>query len=84
MRRRLYIAIHICVFVALSFDFANAGIQSQAPDSITGRILGDDGHPIVNASIVAYPVRRELRLPPGQALSDDDGNFRITRLAAGD
>ena len=38
----------------ISLTFIGAAQQKPAADSITGRVLGDDGNPLVNASVSAF------------------------------
>lgn len=52
---------------------------SEGPrGSITGRVLGDDGRPVMNASIVVFGVGASA--PPTGDTTDADGKFRINGL----
>jgi carboxypeptidase family protein len=62
--------------------------QAPAPSSeasaITGRILGDDGRPLVNAKVSANEV--DARGPnriSRTAAANDEGKFRLTKLPPG-
>jgi 5-hydroxyisourate hydrolase-like protein (transthyretin family) len=65
-------------------------VAQQAPDPspgtgvITGRVLGNDGSPLVNARVTATEV--EPRAPNSVSrtvTTDDEGNFRLTKLQSG-
>jgi len=61
-----------------------AAQQSPKADAISGRVLGDDGHPLVNAMVEAQEV--EARGPNRinrRVTTDDEGYFRLTRLPPG-
>ncbi|HKQ77312.1 MAG TPA: carboxypeptidase-like regulatory domain-containing protein [Blastocatellia bacterium] len=70
---------------ALSALSLLAGAQSPPKsDAITGRVIGDDGNPIVNASVSAIEseARGANRIQRAGA-TDDEGNFRLTKLPPG-
>jgi protocatechuate 3,4-dioxygenase beta subunit len=59
--------------------------QAQTGDAITGRVLGDEGNPLVNAQVSAHPVEARGPSPiPGYTTTDDEGFFRLTRLPPGE
>jgi protocatechuate 3,4-dioxygenase beta subunit len=49
--------------------------------SITGRVLGDDGHPIPNAAIVILPLTA-IAVPTGE-MTDADGKFQLKDVRPG-
>src|SRR5262245_8991126 len=69
----------------ISMTMAVAAQQKLAPNAITGRILGDDGNPLVNAMVQTIKVE-----PSGQnrisrsTTTDDEGYFRLANLPSGD
>ena len=82
---RLRNVAHVGVALIL---LAAAGVvrgSAQTRDSIAGRVVGDDGLPVVNARVQVSAVRGEgPQRVSLQALSDDEGNFRIAGLRPGD
>lgn len=76
----------LSLILPASFCLAPLAVAQQSPkaDAITGRVLGDDGHPLVNAMIDAQEV--EARGPNRiyrRVTTDDEGYFRLTRLPPG-
>jgi len=62
-----------------------AAQQSTKDDAITGRVMGDDGNPLVNAKVVA--TEAEARGPnraPHSTTTNDEGYFRLAGLPPGD
>src|SRR5262252_3900389 len=62
-----------------------AAQQKPAADAITGRILGDDGNPLVSAMVQANKAEpsgpnRISRL----TTTDDEGHFRLANLPPGE
>jgi len=59
--------------------------QASSPETgaITGRVIDDDGHPVLHASVQARPARGGR---PGNAdfFIDDEGNFRLSNLVPGE
>jgi protocatechuate 3,4-dioxygenase beta subunit len=88
MRRRCF---HMpLLFLIAPILLSSRGIiataqQGQTADAITGRVLSDDGNPLVNAKV--YANEAEARGPnriTRSAITDDEGFFRLTRLPPGE
>src|SRR5262249_25410717 len=80
---RLFIFFTASVLIGLTL--IGAAQQKPAANGIAGRVLGDDGHPLVNADVGAFQVA-----PPGSkpvyrmTRTDDEGFFRLTNLPSGE
>ena len=72
--------------VALSgFALIGAAQQSTKPDSITGRVVSEDGAPLVNAHVSVNEVAaRGPNRVSHSTTTDDDGYFRLPGLTQGD
>ena len=72
--------------VALSgFALIGAAQQSTKPDSITGRVVSEDGAPLVNAHVSVNEVAaRGPNRVSHSTTTDDDGYFRLPGLPQGD
>jgi len=58
--------------------------QTPKTDAITGRVIGEDGNPVVNARVSAVEAEaRGANRIPHTATTDDEGNFRLTKLPPG-
>jgi hypothetical protein len=68
---------------------AQAGGESKVKVSpsrsgvITGRVLGEDGHPMADAVVMVFRAYGRVPGPPLTASSDADGKFRVTDLEPG-
>src|SRR5215813_6476786 len=80
--RFFHIVMTLSVLSALAL--LAAAQQTPKADAITGRVIGEDGNPIVSAGVSAYEVegRRVNRIPNGTT-TDDEGYFRLTGLPPG-
>ena len=81
--QRFFRSVTAPVLLVLS-GLAPIGAAQQS-DAITGRVLGDDGNPVVNARVQANEA--EARGPnriPHSTTTDDEGYFRLAGLQPGD
>ena len=76
---------HVVALGALSaMSLFTTAQQAPKPDAITGRVVGEDGNPIVNARVSATDSEaRGANRIPHNATTDDEGNFRLTKLPPG-
>ncbi len=87
---RFFLSVIVAVLLASSglalvATAQRAPAPSREPDAITGRILGTDGRPLVNASVSA--VEAGARGPnriQHSTTADDEGYFRLTGLPPGE
>src|SRR5215468_1372926 len=81
--QRFFRSVTAPVLLVLS-GLAPIGAAQQS-DAITGRVLGDDGNPVVNARVQANEAeaRGPNRIPHSTA-TDDEGYFRLAGLQPGD
>jgi len=69
----------------ISLTFIGPAQQKPAADAIAGRVLGDDGNPLVNASVSAIdPEARGPNRINRSTKTDDEGYFRLTKLPPGE
>lgn len=62
-----------------------AAQQSPKSDSITGRVISEDGSPLAHAGVSADQVEASgSNRIPHRATTDDEGYFRLTGLPPGD
>jgi len=61
-----------------------AAQQSPGTDTITGRVMGEDGNPLANASVSAYEAETRGQNIPYSTITDDEGYFRLAGLPPGD
>lgn len=76
----------VMALLALSSP-ALIGAARQPPkaDAITGRVLGDDGNPLVNARVhVSEAEARGPKRVSHSTTTDDEGHFRVAGLPLGD
>jgi hypothetical protein len=57
---------------------AKAAGEATRTGSISGRVLGDDGRPVVNATIAVFGIG--VGTPPTGDATDADGKFRVNNL----
>jgi protocatechuate 3,4-dioxygenase beta subunit len=80
---RFFLSVTAPVLIVLS-GLAPIG-AAQQPDAITGRVLGNDGNPLVNAKVSAD--KAGARGPDRiyrRTTTDDEGYFQLTRLPPGE
>jgi protocatechuate 3,4-dioxygenase beta subunit len=87
MRRRCYHPLLLILIAPILFSspaLIAAVQQAQTADAIIGRVLGDDGNPLVNAQVSAHEAEPRGPRPTSRyATTDDEGYFRLTRLTPG-
>src|SRR5262249_30609010 len=67
-----------------ALSLLTAAQQAPKADAITGRVIGEDGNPVVNASVSAVEAEaRGANRIPHMVTTDDEGNFRLTKLPPG-
>src|SRR5438552_9554020 len=59
--------------------------SSRDAGSISGRVVSDEGHPLLNASVFVVPVgvANQANTVRRTTATDEDGNFHVIGLAPG-
>lgn len=69
----------------IGMTMASAMQQKHGADTINGRILGDDGNPLVNARVQVSKAESSGPIRISRSTTtDDEGYFRVTNLPSGE